>query len=226
MEQWGGGNYSPTLADNTWAQIGEAVASNDPILDSWEVGDEKDAVVNGETLTFVIVGKNHDDLADGSGKAKLTFGMKNLMASGKQMNVTNTSVGLYPASSMYSWLAGTVYQGLDSELKNSIKAVRKHCSTIVSGGMDTEVYVWLFSEMEVTGELQNSYSGEGSKYEYFATTSERIKRLNNGSGNLSNWWLRSTCRGDTTVFCIINNAGISSDENASDSLGVCFGFCI
>ena len=220
--------YSPVLANNTWEMIAQACADRDPILDSWLVGDEKDEVINGETLTFVIVGKDHDDLADGSGKAPLTFGMKNLMAETRQMNSSDKNSGSFAGSAMYSWLSGTIYPNLPAELKDAIKAVNKKTS---SGGNSSSIrtdpmYLWLFSEIEVFGTTTYSYAGEGAQYPYFATTAERIKKLNNGAGAASYWWERSPNRSNSSNFCYVYPSGSASTSNVSYSRGVCFGFCV
>lgn len=220
--------YSPVLSENTWEQIAQACADRDPILDSWLVGDEKDEVINGETLTFVIVGKDHDDLADGSGKAPLTFGMKNLMAETRQMNSSNTNAGSFAGSAMYSWLSGTIYPNLPTELKDAIKAVNKKTSAgDASSSIRTDpMYLWLFAEIEVFGTTTYSYTGEGTQYPYFATAAERIKRLSNGSGAASYWWERSPSHiipGD--YFCLVSVDGDMAYTAVSPQ-GVCFGFCI
>ena len=226
-----GPTYSEVLAENTWAQIAQAVADKDPILDVWQVGDTKDEVIAGETLTFAIMGKNMDDLADGSGKAGLTFGMTQLMASTRQMNSSNTNAGSFAGSAMYSWLSGTIYPNLTAELKDAIKAVNKKTS---SGGGSSVIrtdamYLWLFSEIEVFGKTTYSYAGEGTQYPYFATSAERIKRLSNGAGAASDWWERSPRRnyGDRH-FCLVDASGIPNAGNGTHNLSraVCFGFCI
>ena len=224
-----GPTYSEVLAENTWAQIAQAVADKDPILDVWQVGDTKDEVIAGETLTFAIMGKNMDDLADGSGKAGLTFGMTQLMASTRQMNSSNTNSGSFAGSAMYSWLSGTIYPNLTAELKDAIKAVNKKTS---SGGGSSVIrtdamYLWLFSEIEVFGTTTYSYAGEGTQYPYFATTAERIKRLSNGAGAASYWWERSPCRSYSDSFCRVSFSGLTDGyAGAINSCGVCFGFCI
>lgn len=55
---------------------------------------------------------NHDDLADGSGKAGITFGMKELMADVHNMNSANTNVGSFVGSEMFSYLRDTVLPSL------------------------------------------------------------------------------------------------------------------
>lgn len=225
-------NYSAVLSENTWAQIAEAVANNDPIVDSWQIGDTKDEVIAGETLTFAIMGKNMDDLADGSGKAGLTFGMTQLMASTRQMNSSNTNSGSFAVSAMYSWLNTTIYPNLPTELKDAIKAVNK--KTASGGGSSSAssirtdpMYLWLFAEIEVFGTTTYSYEGEGTQYPYFVTASERIKKLSNGSGAASYWWERSPHRNDSRSFCSVNISGIASCTGASSSFaGISFGFCV
>ena len=220
--------YSPVLSENTWKQIAQACADDDPILDKWQVGDTKDESINGETLTFAIMGKNMDDLADGSGKAHLTFGMTQLMAAQREMDGRYTNSGSFAGSSMYSWLSGSVYSGLNSELKKAIKAVNKKTSAgSGSSSIKTDaMYLWLFSEVEVFGTTTYSYSGEGLRYPYFATASERIKKLSNGTGAVSYWWERSPFRSANRGFCYVDTSGSANYSLASISNGVCFGFCI
>ena len=223
-----GPTYSEVLAENTWAQIAQAVADKDPILDVWQVGDTKDEVIAGETLTFAIMGKNMDDLADGSGKAGLTFGMTQLMASTRQMNSSNTNSGSFAGSAMYSWLSGTIYPNLPAELKDAIKTVNKKTSSgDGSSAIRTDsMYLWLFSEIEVFGTTTYSYAGEGTQYPYFATAAERIKRLSNGAGAASYWWERSPDRNNSNHFCIVSTSGSADYGDAIGSHAVCFGFCI
>ena len=174
------------------------------------------------------MGKNMDDLADGSGKAGLTFGMTQLMASTRQMNSSNRNSGSFAGSAMYSWLSGTIYPNLPAELKDAIKAVNKKTS---SGGGSSVIrtdamYLWLFSEIEVFGKTTYSYAGEGTQYPYFATAAERIKRLSNGAGAASYWWERSPYASGSNAFCGVATSGAANVYGASGSHGVCFGFCI
>lgn len=217
---------SPTLANNTWAQI--AAASEAGVAAStWSVGDTKNITVGGETLTVEIVGFNHDDLASG-GKAGITFGLKNLMANTRQMNSSNTNAGGFTGSDMYDWLQGTLLNSLPSDLRAVLKSVNKktsagsQSSTINTNAMK----IFLFSEIEIFGSVTYSKSGEGSQYSRFATTSSRIKYLSNGSGSAYRWWERSPFGDDSSSFCIVYGGGYANGYGASYSWGVCFGFCV
>ena len=46
-----------------------------------------------------------------------------------------------------------------------------------------------------------------------------------GSGSANNWWLRSPNSGNSNNFCNVNSDGSANYNNASNSNGVCFGFC-
>lgn len=217
---------SPTLANNTWAQI--AAASEAGVAAStWSVGDTKNITVGGETLTVEIVGFNHDDLASG-GKAGITFGLKNLMANTRQMNSSNTNAGGFTGSDMYDWLQGTLLNSLPSDLRAVLKSVNKktsagsQSSTINTNAMK----IFLFSEIEIFGSVTYSKSGEGSQYSRFATASSRIKYLSNGSGSANYWWERSPYGSDSDSFCLVNGGGSANGNYASYSRGVCFGFCV
>lgn len=217
---------SPTLANNTWAQI--AAASEAGVAAStWSVGDTKNITVGGETLTVEIVGFNHDDLASG-GKAGITFGLKNLMANTRQMNSSNTNAGGFTGSDMYDWLQGTLLNSLPSDLRAVLKSVNKktsagsQSSTINTNAMK----IFLFSEIEIFGSVTYSKSGEGSQYSRFATASSRIKYLSNGSGSADYWWERSPYGSGSSSFCTVNSDGSASYRSASISRGVCFGFCV
>ena len=59
--------------------------------DAWKVADHKPMTINGVDYQIDIIGKNHDDYSDGSGKAPLTFQLHDCYAAPKQMNSFNTN---------------------------------------------------------------------------------------------------------------------------------------
>lgn len=214
-----------TLEQTSWAMISRVSALG--IADQfWSVGDTKDITVNSETLTMEIVGFNHDDLTDG-GKAGITFGMKHLMRDVRRMNASNTNSGGWTGSELCSWLTSTCYNGLPSELRSVIRAVDKKTS---AGGRLTTINtnsmkIFLFSEKEV-GLSDYSVAGEGEKYARFTSNSVRAKKMSNGSDYAGWWWLRSPRSGNAYRFCGVDSGGSSSEGTASETNGVCFGFCV
>lgn len=120
--------YDPILGNNSWDVIDDA-CSKGLEQSLWAVGDEIDITVMGETLTCLILGFQHDDLADGSGKASITFGLKNLMSF---LNPQAISVGYdpfyaqYNDSGMRSWFDTTLYNGIEEPLRSRLKQVTKN----------------------------------------------------------------------------------------------------
>ena len=220
--------YNEVLAKNSWAKI--AQASQEGVASQiWSVGDEKDIVVGDKTLTVVIKGFEHDDLADGSGKAGITFGLKNLMTgTARAMNSSLTNDGGFVGSEMYSWLQNTLLPTLPSNLQAVLKSVNKktsagsQSSTINTNSMK----LFLFSEIEIFGSTTYSKAGEGSQYSYFATAANRIKYLSNDSARAGWWWERSPYGSNSGSFCYVSSSGIADITGASRTESVCFGFCV
>ena len=215
----------PVFGDNTPEQIGWAV-DNNQIPDTWMVGSEIDIQVGSENLTFVIVGKQHDDLSSG-GKAALSLGMKELMTTTHNMNSAQTNVGSFLGSTMSAYLNDTVFNALPEGWRNIIKPVTKQNT---AGGDSTAIVtesskLWLFSVTELGSAY--SYAGvTGSKYDYYATNTSLVKKLANGTGAASYWWTRNPYTGSDTYFCAVTTSGSINSYNATSAYGVCFGFCI
>ena len=219
----------PVFANNSWEVI-DSVSRSGNIPSTWKVGDTKDiTLTSGETLTMQIYGFNHDDLSNGSGKAGITMGMKNLMANTRQMNLSPSNIGGFTGTNMYEWLQKDLYNSLPVDLKIYFKAVNKKTSY---GNYDSQIKtnsmkLFLFSEIEVWGGTNYSFSGEGSPYSIVSVVGKegRIKKLDNGNGVAKNWWLRSPHNNSREYFCFMGVTG-SPSYAVTDHYGVCFGFCI
>lgn len=86
-------------------------------------------LTNGKTLEYRIIGIDHDDLADGSGKAGLTFEATNDALDGPighPMNATDTNAGGWEKSELRGrFNSGDLWSLLPSELQSKAKAVTK-----------------------------------------------------------------------------------------------------
>ena len=179
-----------------------------------------------------IVGFSHDDLTGGE-KAPYTFGMKNLMADTRKMN-SIVSQPIFSESELYGELNGSIYNGMDSDLKSVIKPALKRTGVgLKSSSVRVEsMLIWLFSAVEVFGHqpLTESFSAdEGTQYAGFPTAESAKKRLANGSGNFSSWWFRSPTIAENYYksFGIQTGAmGGIGITGQTGSFGVCFGFCV
>ena len=145
-------------------------------------------LTNGETLEYRIVGINHDDLADGSGKAGLTFESTNNAMGEQRMNATNTTADGWEKSELRSRLnSGDLWSLLPSELQSKVKPVTKMSDNEGSGTPSaTTDRIFLLSITEVYGDLQS----DGIQYEYY--NSKGVTKSNySGASTGTYHWTRS-----------------------------------
>ncbi len=217
----------------SWSDI--AALSESGSADKYfSVGDEKTiSLTTGEQVTLVILGFDHDDLT-GGGKAGMSIGMKNLLATKYRMNATATNEGGWDESEMRTSTMATLLSQLPSDLQGVIKQVNKKAT---AGGASTSITtsadkLWLLAEVEVDGTTSAGYADEGEQYEYWKTVkdgtvaADRIKYLSNGSGSAYNWWLRSPSVSSSGYFRYVASTGHVSNNNARGTRGVSFGFCV
>lgn len=219
----------PALADATWEQINQ-VSQAGTASNYWAVGDEKTITLStGEAVTVQILGFNHDDLADGSGKAGISFGMKNLLTTTYPMNNSETNYGGWTSSVMRTSTMATLLTELPDDLQSVVKQIYKkttlgRANTTIVKSTDS---LFLFSEVELDGTTSDGYSGEGSQYEYWQNhnvQSNRIKKFPKGVAGY--WWLRSPAVDDNRTFRNVSRTGIIEYASPTLSYGVCFGFCV
>lgn len=217
----------------SWSDI--AALSESGSADKYfSVGDEKTiSLTTGEQVTLVILGFDHDDLT-GGGKAGMTIGMKNLLATTYRMNATATNEGGWDESEMRTSTMATLLSQLPSDLQGVIKQVNKKAT---AGGASTSITtsadkLWLFAEVEIDGTTSAGYADEGEQYEYWKTVKDgtvaddRKKYLSNGSGSASYWWLRSPYVSNSTNFRSFYSTGSVDNYYADYARGVSFGFCV
>ena len=221
-----------TFATAAWGDISRIAAAGDA-QKYFNVGDEKTVELStGEVITLVILGFNHDDLTSG-GKAPITIGMKNLLATTYRMNNSSINIGGWDESEMRTTTMQTLLGQLPSDLQAVIKSVDKKAT---AGNASTEITtssdkLFLFSEVEIDGTTTSEYASEGEQYEYWQTVkdgtvnADRIKYLSNGSGSAYTWWLRSASVSNNSSFSYFHSAGVGS-THAYSTYGVSFGFCV
>lgn len=195
----------------------------------WSIGDTKTLTVNGTSYTAVIIGFDHDNVANattyGRSKAGITWQLQNCLATTYPMNSSNTNSGGWTSSVMRSSTMATLLSQLPTLLKNNIVPVNKLTS---AGSQSTTINtttdsLFLLSEIEIFGVTSYSKAGEGVQYEYYAAGNSTIKTVN---GSASSWWERSPYGSNSTGFCSVNSSGNANISAASYSCGVSFGFCV
>ena len=212
----------PVFANNSWADI-IAACQADSVPDEWAVGDSKTMTINGTDYQIDIIGKDHDDYADGSGKAPLTFQMHDCY-SNVQMNGSDDNGVGWGNSVIRVARLPEMFALMPAEVQAGIKEVNKltsagHASSTINATADK---LFLLSEIEVFGNITYSKSGEGTQYAYYAAGNSKIKTLYDSN---KNWWTRSP-RGNTqTSYCLVTNAGAADDNTAAGGAGMAPAFC-
>lgn len=211
------------FADNDWDAIIYACHSGN-VPDTWVAGDSKTMTIDGVNYQFDIVGKNHDTYTAG-GIAPLTFGLHDCYGTKYPMNSSNTNSTGWNGSKMRTETLTAILAKMPVNIQNGIRAVNKLTAT---SGSNSKIKtasdkLFTFSEMEVYGSATKSHAGEGKQYDYFKAGNSKVKKVGNTA---SRWWLRSPLAANSSYFfCAVNTDGSVNVDYASESGGVCFGFC-
>jgi hypothetical protein len=215
--------FEDAFADNTWEQIID-VCQKKVVPPSWKVGDQKAMTIGGTDYLIDIIGINHDDYADGSGKAPFTFQMHDCYGETKNMNSSDTNNGGWTSCAMRQTHLPAILSQMPTEVQNGIREVNKLTS---AGNQSATINttadkLFLLSEIEIFGAVTQSVTGEGTQYDYYNVGNSRVKNYN---GRASTWWERSPSGSDSTRFCNVASSGNAAYSTASNARGVAFGFC-
>ena len=216
-------SYDPVFANNTWEQIIEA-CHNNAVPETWKVADQKPMTINGVDYLIDIIGKNHDDYSDGSGKAPLTFQLHDCYGTKYGMNNSNANVGGWTSCAMRQTHLPAILSQMPAEVQNGIREVNK----LTSAGSESATInttadkLFLLSEIEIFGSVSYSLEGEGTQYDYYKAGNSKVKKFN-GSAGL--WWERSPRGSRPTSFCIVDSGGDATYGGSSGVFGVSFAFC-
>jgi len=172
-------------------------------------------LTNGQTLTYRIIGMNHDDLADGSGKAGLTFEATNNVLGRQRMNATATNAGGWEKSELRGRLnSGDLWALLPAEIQSKTKAVTKMTDNQGGGKAGTPSAttdkVFLLSTTEVYGNLDS----DGIQYEYYKSKGVTTSNYS-GASSSSLHYTRSVYPDDSANFRYVYSGGDWLGNNAA-----------
>lgn len=242
-----------SFGNMSWSEIAE-ISEAGKAREYFSVGDEKTIeLTNGNhPITLVILGFDHDDLSDGSGKAGITIGTKYMPAILAKINSTVTNAGGWDECMMRTNVMADWLLELPSDLQSVIKQVNKKASAgNASSSITTSAdKLWLLAMSEIFSATSienahltslkddaNTYKAEGTQYEYYrnligdnnGSTEANpllIKYIKDRDGEIyaHDWWLRSSTVGDTNTFYNIFTTGalLVSGVNSSKGIAVCF----
>ena len=209
----------PVFGNNSWAAIIKACQEKQ-VPSTWNVGDSCNMTINKKTYAIDIIGKNHDDYADGSGKAPLTFQMHTTYATQYKMNGAEyNDCGWKNCLVRTSNAFPALKKVMPAEVVAALKAVTKKTTAGgASSAIDTTAdTLFLLSEIEVQGTRTHSYAGEGTQYAYYQTAANRKKNRA--------WYLRSPRISNTSCFCRTGWNGEADWSVASEVDGIAAAWC-
>lgn len=209
----------PVFGNNSWAAIIKACQEKQ-VPNTWNVGDSCNMTINNKTYAIDIIGKNHDDYADGSGKAPLTFQMHTTYATQYKMNGAEDNSCGWKNCLVRTYNAfPALKKVMPAEVVAALKAVTKKTTAGgASSAIDTtEDTLFLLSEIEVQGTRTYSYAGEGTQYEYYKTAANRKKNRA--------WYLRSPRLNNTSCFDRTGWNGEADWSVASEVDGIAAAWC-
>lgn len=161
---------------------------------AYKIGNYKPLVLeSGRTINMQIVAIDADDLADGTGKAKITWNSKEILDQQK-MNPDERDGINWEDSEVRSYLKNTIKPLIPANIRNAIVPVTKKQEFSHTIRTSTED-VWIPSIYEIVGaSLDGNLDFEEAgavKYDtFYKDANSRIKR-NYTDNRPGEWWTRS-----------------------------------
>jgi hypothetical protein len=171
----------PPFAEATWADVMKAGnmiprwdAAEVPLRTGWNIGD----TVERDGFIYRIAGFNHDDRADGRGKAGITLELTSVMLNAV-MESAVTNANSWRNSRMRLETMAGIFEQLPEELRQwAVPVIKRTAAGNRSADIiETHDTVWLFSVIELIGGDYHSGAGEGEQYEWHKINSEPSNRI-------------------------------------------------
>ena len=217
-----------SFADDTWETIAANVAAGK--ASSYTVGDTK-TIDMGSLGTHTVRVANTSSCTNGE-TSETACGFVVEFAdiiTTHTMNSDITNVGGWPASAMRTYVNGTIYNALPSDLQGIIAdttVVSGHGSTEGEENFTSTDKLYLLSTKEVLngGTGYDTAESETRQLDYYAnlgvTTSNYSGAIKQYNGSNSSWWLRSACSRDTNTVFAVYAGGRWNSGTASTTYGV------
>lgn len=194
-------------------------------------------LTDGQTLEYRIIGINHDDLADGSGKAGLTF-LTTSTGIASRMNATGGNDGGWEKSELRVKMnSGVIWNLMPSDFQSKAKSVRKLTNNVGGGSENKDaavsatsdkLFLLSYSEIVPTSYWASSYpwtSSEGTQYEAFKGKVTQNNRSNSAISIGIEWWERSPNPIYSTYLSVSLYGAPSNGSPATNVLRVCPAWC-
>ena len=191
-------------------------------------------LTNGKTMEYHIIGINHDDLADGSGKAGITFETSTSINS-YQMNAMNTNAGGWEASELRAKMnSGEIWSLMPNDFQSKVKTVTKISNNVGNGKTNVDVSstsdkLFLLSAAEIwNSKLYGVNQMEGYQYEFYAgkgVTGTNYSGASNGWGHRARSPWIALYGEDTQRFLGVDYDGSTEVYAANEKVNTYIAFC-
>lgn len=191
--------------------------------EQYSIGDTAELDLGEEgNITMELVAMDADELADGSGKAHMTWIAKDLLEERHVMNTGLSTEGGWPVTDMRYWLRKMVLPLFPEQIASNILEVKKYSYSDSDGETISSVdSIWIPSRSEIFGD---KYENEGVVYnDAYPDDSSRQKR-HLGAHGAAWWWLRSA--NTNYYFWGVTSHGANYYDSANFEGGVVIGFCL
>ncbi len=191
-------------------------------------------LTNGETMTYRIIGINHDDLADGTGKAGLTF-LTTSTVIFDRLNATGTNAGGWEASELRAKMnSGEIWNLMPSEFQSKVKSVTKLTNNVGGGKAnknaavsETSDKLFLLSNSEIgsTPDWSDWEVGAASSYPWTSFEGSQYEAIGDCLNIGEIWWECSACPFSTDEFLVIDEDGSPSRSYATNPYWILPAWC-
>ena len=222
------------FATDPWDVISKAVKENNypyqvgdtKEIDMWELGTHTVRLANTSPCT------NGETSETACG---FVVEFADIISEQKMNNSSGTNVGWWPASDMRTYVNGTIYDSLPSELQNIIvetRVVSSHGSTAGEVNFTSSDKLYLLSSKEVWGNDESSYAvsndtaeKETRQLDYYkskgVTAVNYSGAIKYGSNDFGvEWHLRSADSSSRMQFFTVGSSGNWSEPLADINRGV------
>lgn len=197
----------PSWATGTDQEIIDALtahyAGEIDLHEYWSVGDERTITLEAmpatgvnesheaTTLTFVIMNQGGKTLEDGTTECAFIVGVKEDFR--PEGYIYHGYYEIHWASSdRKTWCDNVFYNAIPSSIKSIFKRFKNSSRGTSSTTPSTiNEYFSLPAEVEITGSNTESMAGEGTQFDYYKTSSNRIK-LRTDTHEPGEYWTRSS----------------------------------
>ena len=246
---WAGGTDEEIVKMVEAADRGEINLS-----DYWAVGDtrtvqlsamsatgvEESHVAQEVDLVLMHAGGYTLNAAVASGRTKCSFivGQKDSLATAGYMNFSNTNNGSWDGCARRTWCNSVYKNALPSTLLPIFKQFKTITAKIYydSANQESVDYFALPAAKEMFGGSASSAGSDTGysnltefnalfQFDYYKTTSNRVKKLGK-TGSVSSWWERSPFYDASARFCGVNGSGAADNYSAGNAYGLAPFGCI